>query len=545
MDLIHAGESGHAGAANCLELCRRYYYWPKMHECMKLWVAACYKCAASKPPQAYAKAPLQHIQFHAFNDGLIIDHIEPQKLGKTPRGFRYILTMTDGWSNYLVAVPTRSQDAAESISLIRTHWIEKFGTPLELLSDNYPSFKSKFFKTVLKAFDCKTTHGQPYVSRTTGRAERSNRRINTALRTGLPAGCHRDWDLHLGRVTFILNCLRNRHTGHSANYLVFARELNTPLSILAENRGEFEMVPIKQGEYSAEAYELYKKCKEITRRVRMHADADFCYAQRYHDKNLKGPYFEEGDEVFVLIQCPSHKFGPKFVGPYKISEKISEHLYRIALPNGEFVIKNIGKLKKYVRNIYSPKHVDPDPRESKGEKMSKTPVHRRRESSSSSSDSEEEIEVVYRRESRPVKGGRSATIPERIVVSSPNTNQQRGVNTGTFSRPSPDNVGLNYTPSIDISTADRSTSNQNNSGIIHRAGLNSYRDSSGTVTSPAASIPFNRTDDEVIGAFSPSPLQAAGRYNLRRPSERRPPVRYGETEARLALIQCLHHLIHE
>ena len=83
---------------------------------------------------------------------------------------------------------------------------------------------------------------------------------------------------------------------------MFGRELNTPLSMLAANREDFELEPTKTSDFDAKAWELYKNCKEITRRVRQHAEADFCYSQRYCDKNLKGPYFKEGEEVFILIQ---------------------------------------------------------------------------------------------------------------------------------------------------------------------------------------------------------------------------------------------------
>ena len=275
-----------------------------------------------------------------FGAGVTIDHVEPQKVGMTARRNKFILTMTDNWSNFLVAVPTKTQKAEESIALIRTHWIDKFGLPTELTSDNHPSFKSKFFKTVLKAFDCKTTNSTPYVSRSTGRVERANRRINTALRAGLPEGQYKDWDIWLSRIVFVLNSLRNRHTGYSSNRLVFGRELNTPLSMLAEHRKDFEIETLEPGDYNAKAYELYKNIKNITRRVRIHTEADFCYAQKYHDKNLKGPYFDEGDEVFVLIQCPKHKFGPRWRGPFKITRKINDHLYCIELPDNERKIVN-------------------------------------------------------------------------------------------------------------------------------------------------------------------------------------------------------------
>ena len=121
----------------------------------------------------------------------------------------------------MVAIPTKTQTAKESVSLIRRFWIDRFGQPRFMMADNHPGFRAKYFETIAQALDCKYIHGQPYVSRSTGRVERANRRLNTALRTSLPPGRYQDWDLWLSRIVFVLNSLRNRHTGYSSNRLVF------------------------------------------------------------------------------------------------------------------------------------------------------------------------------------------------------------------------------------------------------------------------------------------------------------------------------------
>ena len=385
--------TAHPGARVSLEICRRYYYWPKMHEDFKLYVAACIKCGCMKPPSAYREAPLRHIIFHSFNDGVVIDHIVPEQMGKTPRGYRYILTITDSWSNYIVAIPTKTQTAEENIRLIIHHWALVFGMPLELLADNAPGFKAKFFKTILAAFDCKTTYGQTYRSRTTGRAEKSNARLNSALRACIPENKYRNWDLYVNFATFALNGLRNSHTQYSANFLVFGKELNTPLSVLVDNQKEFERVPVKQSDYDVRAHELYKSMKSINRKVRINAGVHYGYAKKYHDRNITGPFFEEGEECFILVQCRAHKFSSlRWIGPYPIKRKVNDHLYVLTLPSGEDKVFSINKLKKYVRNKYSPPKImdsasgrKPDPPPAKPQ------VNRRRRSVSSGSDSDEEF----------------------------------------------------------------------------------------------------------------------------------------------------------
>ena len=538
LKVVHEQESGHAGVANSLELCRRHFYWPDMQECFKLWVAACHKCAASKPPQAYSKAPLQHIFFHEFNAGMVIDHIEPEKVGCTPRGYKYILTMTDCWSNYLVAVPTKSQRAEESISLIRRYWIDRFGIPREMMSDNHPSFRSHYFETVLKAFDCKSTHGQSYIKRTCGRVERANRRINTALRTSLPEGRHKDWDLWLSRIVFVLNSLQNRHTGYSSNKLVFGRDLNTPLSLVSDNRTDFEIEPLEESNFDAKAYELYKNLKHITKKVRIQAERDFCYAQKYHDKNLKGPFFEEGDEAFVLINCPSHKFGPRWVGPYKISRKISDHLYCLDLPNGVKRVFNIGKLKRYVRNRYSPKAPEVTPvAEPKSE--SKTV---RKPRPDSESESEDEVVVTFERPPKTLGNRSNLDNGSDVANLTNNTGNQQNVVLENCSTPRSSRlsgIGSSHVtvsqPQFDEAspvqletsapTPPESTSRDSTAAFYTPATSRTARRPQELSNSESTILPNSSASLSPVDIDDCSPPER--RYNLRRPEERRKPDRLG------------------
>ncbi len=71
-----------------------------MEDEFKMFIKACIRCSEMKQPKAYLKAPLRHLFFHHFNDSIIVDHCIPHSKKKTPRGFRYILTITDAWSNF-------------------------------------------------------------------------------------------------------------------------------------------------------------------------------------------------------------------------------------------------------------------------------------------------------------------------------------------------------------------------------------------------------------------------------------------------------------
>ena len=79
------------------------------------------------------------------------------------------------------------------------------GIPEQIVCDNHPGFSAKFFEAVLETFDCKVIRGTPYLSRSTGKAERTNRRINSASRAIIPPRKESSRDLYLCYATFTLN----------------------------------------------------------------------------------------------------------------------------------------------------------------------------------------------------------------------------------------------------------------------------------------------------------------------------------------------------
>ncbi|KAL5268729.1 hypothetical protein ACHWQZ_G002541 [Mnemiopsis leidyi] len=415
MKLFHDNITNcHPGINTCVTKCREYFYWPKMEEDFRMYIKACVRCGEMKQPRAYLKAPLKHLFFHHFNDAIVVDHIVPSANQRTPRGFRYILTITDAWSNYLVAVPVRSQTAKENIAAIMKYWVLKFGLCREIIVDNHPGFTAGFFEEVWKAFECKKTHGTSYKSASTARAENNNKRVNQALRACLPHGKEHCWDVYLDKVTFALNCLKNRRTGFSAHKMVFGREVNLPLNLVLDDSKPH--VPDERNTAAREAYDLHKEMKRVIRKVRENSEIDFSYAQKQYDRNIHGPYFKKGDYCFVLIQCPTHKFAPRFRGPFEVKKVINDHLYVVEFGPGVEKVTNISKMKHYEVNRFSKrkvgvtqnvddvvqKKVDLSERDDRGE--------------SSSSDSSSDEEWYYPQQVPNLSNGGNKTRMSRNVI---------------------------------------------------------------------------------------------------------------------------------
>ena len=347
----------HPGIENTCDLIRRKYYWPRMKDEVELYVKSCVTCGGCKQPHHYLKAPLRHVIVYEVNDAISIDHIIPSKEGVTPRRNWIILSITDVFSGYVVSLPCKTKCSEETIRLIQHRWCLKFGYPKEILADNDTSFTSEFFTEVCNYFKVKVTHGLPYICSSTSKAERSNKRINTALRVTLTDKQIKNWDLYLNFVSFALNGIKSRHTGFSANQIMFGRHLNTPLDL------EYNGCPInlegKASKNKTTAYQIYRTIRDIVVKARRNAALDFGYADSSYNKQVMGPFFNEGDWAFSLIECPRHKFSKRWQGPYQIIKKIDDHLYVIDLgPENKLV--NISKLKPYVKSKYSPQPLNPE-----------------------------------------------------------------------------------------------------------------------------------------------------------------------------------------
>ena len=58
-------------------------------------------------------------------------------------GFKYILAIVDGFSGYLVTIPLQNKTHKLVTKGFRDHWINRFGTPQVIVSDN--EFTSNLF----------------------------------------------------------------------------------------------------------------------------------------------------------------------------------------------------------------------------------------------------------------------------------------------------------------------------------------------------------------------------------------------------------------
>ncbi|KAI3366993.1 hypothetical protein L3Q82_009626 [Scortum barcoo] len=102
-------EHGHQGIERTTELVRQRCYWPGMSSDIKSWVQQCERCQVAKDSGRVPHSFMGHLLASRPNEILAIDFtlLEPSR-----SGFENVLVMTDVFSKFTVAVPTRDQRAS-------------------------------------------------------------------------------------------------------------------------------------------------------------------------------------------------------------------------------------------------------------------------------------------------------------------------------------------------------------------------------------------------------------------------------------------------
>jgi hypothetical protein len=135
-----------------------------------------------------------------------------------------------------------------------------------------------------------------------------------------------DWVERLPAAQLAYNTAKHESTKIDPAYANFGF---TPEAYRTKRNGPLNVKAILSSQQLKELHEEMKKELEVIReRMKNH----------YDKKRLKGPTFSEGDMVYlatknITTKRQSKKLDFKFLGPYKILQKVSENNYKLDLPS--------------------------------------------------------------------------------------------------------------------------------------------------------------------------------------------------------------------
>ena len=171
-------EMGHLGIECTLELTRSRFYWPKMAAEVEKKGKTCERCVRRKT-QPDKAAPLVNIQTTRPMELVCMDFLS---LEPDSHNTKDILVITDHFTNYAVAIPTRDQKASTIAKTLWEHFLVHYGFPERLHSDQGRDFESHTIKELCALAGIRKVRTSPYHPRGNP-VERYNRTLLSMLGT--------------------------------------------------------------------------------------------------------------------------------------------------------------------------------------------------------------------------------------------------------------------------------------------------------------------------------------------------------------------------
>lgn len=225
MQAMH-DDLGHLGQERTIDLLRSRFFWPKMSVDVEEHIRNCGECVAHKTPARRA-APLHQIVSHGPMDLVCMDFLSMEPDSK---GISNILVVTDHFTRYAQAFPTKSQKAQVVAKVLVEKYFVHYGLPSRIHSDQGRDFESRLIKELLSLLGIRKSRTTPYHPQGDPQPERFNRTLISMLGT-LSREKKRRWSQHVPYLVHAYNSTKCDSTGYSPYHLMFGREARLPVDL--------------------------------------------------------------------------------------------------------------------------------------------------------------------------------------------------------------------------------------------------------------------------------------------------------------------------
>jgi len=303
---------GHPGKERTLRLLKERFFWPGMTTDANSWVEGCSRCLRRKTVTS-SRAPLVSVNTSYPLELVCFDFLtlEPSK-----GGIANILVITDHFTKYAVAVPTKNQTAKTTAEAFYNNFVLNYGIPTRLHSDQGANFESGIISEMCRLANIKKSHTTPYHPMGNAGPERFNRTLLGMLGT-LENSQKADWKKYIGHLVYSYNCTPHESTRTSPFELMYGRKPKLPID------AAFESVTDSGSKGSTREYieNLQNRMQKTQEIVQKHMEKAKSKMKYHYDKKAKAAIISEGDKVMVKILA--------FDGKHKIADKFEEELYDV------------------------------------------------------------------------------------------------------------------------------------------------------------------------------------------------------------------------
>ena len=220
--------TGHQGRERTTALVCSRFYWPSMYNDIAKWCENCARCFTAKDAIPKIRARMCNLLANQPRDILATDFT---LLERSSSGFENVLVITDVFSKYTLAIPTKDQKAKTVARVLVNEWFLKLGIPQRIHSDQGRSFENKIVDELCTMYSVRKSKTTPYHPQGNGQCERFNRTMHNLLRC-LEDSEKRRWPEHIREMCFVYNSTPHASTGFSPLFLYFGMKPRLPIDNL-------------------------------------------------------------------------------------------------------------------------------------------------------------------------------------------------------------------------------------------------------------------------------------------------------------------------
>ncbi|XP_071918797.1 uncharacterized protein [Coffea arabica] len=291
-------------------------------------------------------------------------NMSSEGLPRTQKGHDAVWVIVDRLTKSAHFLPVNMKYSMEKLAqLYMDEIVRLHGIPVSIVSDRDPRFVSRFWQQLQGTLGTKLNFSITYHPQTDGQSERTIQTLEDMLRT-----CILDfggsWGQYMALVEFAYNNSYHSSIQMAPYEALYGRKCRSP--IFWDEVGERRVLDPVAVPWIEDAYE---KVKVIRQRLQTAQSRQKSYA----DNRRKDLEFEVGDKVFLKVMPlrsltvgKGKKLHPRYVGPFKILQRVGNVAYRLELPTSLSRVHDVfhvSMLKKYHPNpthILKPEEIDID-----------------------------------------------------------------------------------------------------------------------------------------------------------------------------------------
>jgi transposase InsO family protein len=202
--------------------------------------------------------------------------------------------MTDVFSKYTQAVPTKDQSAITVAKILVDSWFNRFGVPRRIHSDQGRNFESALFRQLCQLYGIEKSRTTPYHPQGNGQCERFNRTLHDLLRS-LPPERKCVWPKYISQLVWAYTTSTQRSTSHSPYFLMFGVTPHLPVDFLLGADGSEETTS-SCDEWIQQHQERLQVARNL---ARGNLEEAVEYRQQHHNQHACDLGFREGQLVYL------------------------------------------------------------------------------------------------------------------------------------------------------------------------------------------------------------------------------------------------------